>query len=213
MTSYPSDPLIPRHLRPLPGGWLVTAGVVALLIGGTGLGRVALAAESARADVAYDFQLVNHEGQAVRLSDFRGKVVVVSYIFTRCPMPSMCPLVTSKMKQVQAAVSETLKDRVVFVSISFDPVYDTPEVLKEYGRQYDVDFSNWQFLTGDDTEIQAAAQDVNVIYEDMGDGNFTHNMKTVLIGPDGTVRQWFRGSGWKVEDVVRGIQAVMREPS
>ena len=105
-----------------------------------------------------------------------------------------------------------LKDQVVLLSISFDPGYDTPDVLKEYGQQYGADFSNWQFLTGDATEIQAAAQDANVIYEDMGDGNFTHNMKTVLIGPDGIVRQWFRGSGWKVDDVMRSIQAVMREP-
>ncbi|MDP3722540.1 MAG: SCO family protein [Candidatus Omnitrophota bacterium] len=168
----------------------------------------ASATESGKTDQAYDFRLVNQDGQAVRLSEFRGKTVLVSYIFTRCPMPSMCPLVTSKMKQVQAAVNKGLKDRVVLVSISFDPAYDTPEVLKEYGERYGADFSNWQFLTGDVAEIQAAAQDANVIYEDMGEGNFTHNMNTVLIAPDGTVRQRFRGSGWKVRDVVEAIQQV-----
>ena len=158
---------------------------------------------------AYDFHLINQDGQPVRLSDLRGKVVLVSYIFTRCPMPSMCPLVTAKMKQVQTAVNPTLKEQVVLVSISFDPAYDTPQVLTEYGRQYGVDLSNWQFLTGDAAEIQAAAQDANVIYQDMGEGNFTHNMKTVLIGTDGTIRQWFRGSGWKVEEVLAGIRAVI----
>jgi len=160
---------------------------------------------------AYDFQLVNHDGQPVTLSDLRGKAVLVSYIFTRCPMPSMCPLVTSKMKQVQAAVNKSLQDKVALVSISFDPAYDTPEVLKEYGERCGADFSNWQFLTGDATEIQAAAQDANVIYEDMGDGNFTHNMNTVLIAPDGTVRQRFRGSGWKVRDVIEEIQEVVSQ--
>lgn len=68
----------------------------------TGFGLSAAAAEPAQANMAYDFQLINQDGQSVRLSDFRGKAVLVSYIFTRCPMPSMCPLVTSKMKQVQA---------------------------------------------------------------------------------------------------------------
>lgn len=148
----------------------------------------------------------------MRLSEFRGKAVLVSYIFTRCPMPSMCPLVTSKMAQVQAQVNKTLKDKVVLVCISFDPGYDTPEVLKEYGERYRADFSNWQFLTGGEAEITAAAQDANVIYEDMGEGNFAHNMNTVLIGPDGTVRQRFHGSGWKVDEVVRGIRAVVSRP-
>ncbi|MBI3083849.1 MAG: SCO family protein [Candidatus Omnitrophica bacterium] len=170
----------------------------------------ASATEAGNADQAYDFRLINQEGRPVRLSDLRGKAVLVSYIFTRCPMPTMCPLVTSKMKQVQAAVNGTLKDRVVLVSISFDPAYDTPEVLKEYGERYGADFSNWQFLTGDAAEIQAAAQDANVIYEDMGEGNFTHNMNTVLVAPDGTVRQRFHGSGWKVHEVMEGIQEVVR---
>jgi len=136
--------------------------------------------------------------------------VLVSYIFTRCPMPSMCPLVTSKMAQVQKAINQTLRDRVVLLSVTFDPAYDTPEVLKEYGERYDADFSNWHFLTGDAAEVQAAAQDANVIYEDMGEGNFTHNMNTVLIAPDGTVRQRFHGSGWKTEEVIKSIRAITR---
>ena len=186
---------------------LLAAMTVALTLptGGTS------ATESGNADQAYDFRLVNQDGRSVRLSEFRGKAVLVSYIFTRCPMPSMCPLVTSKMAQVQAAVNKTLKDRVVLVSISFDPAYDTPDVLKEYGQRYGADFSNWQFLTGDSAEIQAAAQDANVIYEDMGEGNFTHNMNTVLIAPDGVVGQRFRGSGWKVGEVVSGIRAAVTQ--
>jgi len=187
---------------------LILAVTIAALIapaGGTS------ATDSVRADQAYDFRLVNQDNQPVRLSEFRGKTVLVSYIFTRCPMPTMCPLVTSKMAQVQAQVNKILKDKVVLVSISFDPAYDTPEVLREYGERYGADFSNWQFLTGDAAEIQAAAQDANVIYEDMGEGNFTHNMNTVLIAPDGTVRQRFRGSGWNARDVVEGIQGIVSQ--
>lgn len=190
-----------RRLRNL----IVVAATAALIFPMGG----ASAAESGHTDQAYDFRLVNQDGQPVRLSDLRGKAVLVSYIFTRCPMPTMCPLVTSKMAQVQAAVNKALKDRVMFVSISFDPAYDTPEVLKEYGERYSADFFNWEFLTGDATEIKAAAQDANVIYEDMGEGNFTHNMNTVLIGPDGAVRERFHGSGWKVSDVVESVQQVV----
>jgi len=171
-------------------------------------GFIAAATESGQPDRAYDFHLVNEDGHPVRLSDFRGKVVLLSFIFTRCPMPSMCPLVTSKMAQVQKAVNQTLRDRVVLLSVTFDPAYDTPEVLKEYGERYGADFSNWRFLTGDAAEIQATAQEANVIYEDMGEGNFTHNMNTVLIAPDGTVRQRFRGSGWKTEEVIKSIRAI-----
>jgi len=175
----------------------------------TPLASETFAVESTATDQAYNFHLVDQDHQPVQLSDFHGKVVLVSYIFTRCPMPSMCPLVTSKMAQVQAAVNKTLKNQVEFVSISFDPAYDTPEVLKEYSERYGADFSNWQFLTGDAAEIQAAAQDANVIYEDMGEGNFTHNMNTVLIAPDGTVRQRFHGSGWNVKEIVAGIRAAI----
>lgn len=193
--------------NPVRGGIMLAVTLITahLLAGG------AYATAPATTEQAYDFQLINQDGQPVRLSDFRGKTVLVSYIFTRCPMPSMCPLVTSKMAQVQTAVNRSLKDQVVFVSISFDPAYDTPEVLKEYGERYRADFSNWQFLTGDAAEIQAAAQDANVIYEDMGEGNFTHNMNTVLIAPDGTVRQRFRGSGWRVDEVMRAIRAMVSQ--
>ena len=181
-----------------------------MLLGGT-IHLQRAAAESTQADLAYDFHLINQEGRPVRLSDFRGKAVLVSYIFTRCPMPSMCPLVTSKMAQVQTQVNTIFKDQVVLVSVSFDPAYDTPAVLKEYGERYGADFSNWHFLTGDAAEIQTAAQDANVIYEDMGDGNFTHNMNTVLIAPDGAVGQRFRGSGWKADDVMKAIRATVSQ--
>ncbi|PIQ84317.1 MAG: hypothetical protein COV75_02690 [Candidatus Omnitrophica bacterium CG11_big_fil_rev_8_21_14_0_20_63_9] len=189
------------------GSTLLAACLLALIP----LASKAFAVESTATDQAYNFHLVDQDSQSVHLSDFRGKAVLVSYIFTRCPMPTMCPLVTSKMAQVQAAVNKTLKNQVVLVSISFDPAYDTPEVLKEYGQRYGADFSNWRFLTGDAAEIQAAAQDANVIYEDMGEGNFTHNMNTVLIAPDGTVRQRFHGSGWKVDEVVSGIRAAVTQ--
>lgn len=193
-----------RYGEMFRGGAVLAAWLFAL----APLADKAFAVESATADQAHNFHLVDQDSQPVQLSDFRGKAVLVSYIFTRCPMPTMCPLVTSKMAQVQAAASKTLKDKVVLVSISFDPAYDTPEVLKEYGERYGADFSNWHFLTGDAAEIQAAAQDANVIYEDMGEGNFTHNMNTVLIAPDGTVRQRFHGSGWKTEEVIKGIRAI-----
>lgn len=175
------------------------------------MGGGAHAAAPETAGQAYNFRLVNQDGQAVRLEDFRGKTVLVSYIFTRCPMPTMCSLVTSKMAQVQAQLNKTLKDRVVLVSVTFDPAYDTPTVLKEYGQRYGADFSNWQFLTGDAAEIETTARDASVVYEDMRDVNFTHNMNTVLIGPDGTVRQRFRGSAWKVQDIIDEIRAAAQQ--
>ena len=137
-------------------------------------GFIVAATESVQSDKARDFHLINEDGRPVRLSDFRGKAVLVSYIFTRCPMPTMCPLVTSKMAQVQKAINQALGDRMVLLSTTLDPAYDTPAVLKEYSERYDADFSNWHFLTGDAAKIQAAAQDANVIYKDMGEGNFAH---------------------------------------
>ncbi len=152
--------------------------------------------------VLHDVSLVNHHGEPVQLTDFLGKTILMSFIFTRCPMPSMCPLLTSKMVQIQRSIPPALDDDVVFLSITFDPEYDTPEVLREYGRQYGVREQNWQFLTGDPEVIRALTDQVELIYEELGEGMIGHNMKTLVVDPKGIIRALYHGSSWDAKEVL-----------
>ncbi len=158
--------------------------------------------------VLSNFELTNQDGKSVQLTDLLGKTVLLSFIFTRCPMPNMCPLITSKMAQVQKALQVGEKGQVVLASVTFDPAYDNAAVLKEYGSRYQADFSTWHFLTGDPAVIKQVTDQVSLLYEDMGEGMIGHNMKTLVIGPDGVVRQLYHGGGWSAQEVLQVIRKV-----
>lgn len=99
--------------------------------------------------VVRDFSLTNQDGEAVTLGDLRGKVWVADIIFTRCPGP--CRRMTKDMARLQDLWPKDAP--VVFVSITSDPQYDTPEVLRRFGTEYKADFDRWHFLTGPKQEI------------------------------------------------------------
>ena len=85
---------------------------------------------------AYDFSLINQDGKNIRLSDFRDKVVLITFIYTQCQLPNMCPLVTRKMEEVQYYMDDAQSEKLVLMTITFDPKYDDPEVMKEYAEAY-----------------------------------------------------------------------------
>ncbi|MFB6346405.1 MAG: SCO family protein [bacterium] len=114
--------------------------------------------------------------------------VLMSFIYTRCPMPKMCPLITYKMRQVQKRLNQSGNRSVHFVSVTFDPTYDTPAVLRRYGNKRKVDYANWDFWTGPAETIRALAKKFKVLTkkvpEDVNDQSgtvYNHNMRTFLI--------------------------------
>ena len=157
-----------------------------------------------------DFRLVNQDGRLIPLSDFQQKTIFLSFIYTRCPMPGMCPLQTNKMVGIQKMVNQTSQDDVVFLTVTFDPEYDTPKVLREYAGRYGADLSNWYFLTGDKAEIDRLIQQVDLTYEKLSDGMIGHNMKSVIIARDGSVQQIFHGSGWEVDKIYQMIVSLTK---
>ncbi len=160
-----------------------------------------------------DFAFVNQDGKRVRLSTFRGKALVLTFIYTRCPLPDYC----IRMSNNFGALSKDLKKnaalyrRTQLLSISFDPEYDQPKVLREYGTTYagDVDpsFTHWQFVTGTPEEIKKAADFFGISYT-KDSGQIVHSLRTALIGPDGKIVQLFPGNGWKPADVAEAIRSI-----
>jgi protein SCO1/2 len=162
------------------------------------------------------FALVDHESSQVTLETYRGKAVAVTFIFTRCPLPDACPLMTSNFAAVRRALiarDPALAERVQFVSVSIDPVYDTPAVLARYGRDAaGADGTipeNWAFLTGSPDAVRTMAQAYGLWYEP-ADGTIQHALRTAVVAPDGRLVKMYRGNDWTVDELARDLADAAR---
>lgn len=156
-------------------------------------------------EVLPTFTLLDQEGRTVSASRFRGKQVVLNFIFTRCPIATMCPAATLRMSQLQAAAREAGAKNFELVSISLDPEFDTPGVLRDYAEARGLDTSNWSFLTGPDAAVRHLLAQLGVIREFEG-ATIKHTLATVLINEDGRIIHREDGSVWRIEDFVRRLK-------
>ncbi len=148
-----------------------------------------------------DFTLYDQSGRIVQSARFRGKQIMLNFIFTRCPDPNMCPLSTVKMMTTQKLAREAGVANVEFVSITLDPVYDTPGVLKEYADVRGIDTSNFSFMTGPEGAIRDLLTQFGVVAEFKGDF-VRHTLATLLIDADGKIIWRADGSAWEPADFV-----------
>jgi protein SCO1 len=160
-------------------------------------------------DPVADFELRDQLGRAVRLSDLRGKVVAVDFIYTRCPLPDVCPRLSANFAALQRRFHERLGADLVLLSVTVDPQYDTAQVLADYARRWGADDRGWLFLTGDVAPI--AAQLGEVYWTD--EGAIGHNAIASIIGRDGRLAATVDGSNWRagqladlVEHQLEGMQ-------
>ena len=151
------------------------------------------------------FTLLDQEGRAVSASRFRGRQVVLNFIFTRCPIATMCPAATMRMAQLQKAAREAGAKDFELVSISLDPEFDTPGVLRDYAEARGLDTANWSFLTGPDTAVRHLLAQLGIIREFEG-ATIKHTLATVLINEDGKIIHRVDGSTWQIEDFVRRLK-------
>ena len=143
------------------------------------------------------FSLIDQAGRTVSLADFLGKVVVVDFIYTRCPLPDVCPRLSANF----ASASKKLRGRdVEFLSITIDPQYDTPTVLSEYARRWQADGESWRFLTGTQQQIQEVAGLFGLIYWPE-EGSITHTVATAIIRRDGTLAARIDGAGYRPDQL------------
>lgn len=148
-----------------------------------------------------DFTLYDQEGRVVQGARFRGKMVMMNFIFTRCPVATMCPASTAKMMGTQKQAKDAGVTQVEFVSITLDPTYDTPGVLKEYATTRGIDTGNFSFLTGPEAAVRDLLTQFGVIAELKGE-LIQHTLATLLIGPDGKIVHRADGSAWEPKDFV-----------
>ena len=157
-----------------------------------------------------DVSLINQDGKTVRLSSFRGTVLALTFIYTRCPLPDFCIRMSNQFARIQKSLKGdgAMIGKWHLLSVSFDPKFDRPAVLKRYAAEYGADFSTWDFVTDPDTSgpvIRRLADGLGLEYSE-DEGLIDHNLRTVIIDGEGKLVKVFTGNEWKPEDVAAEIR-------
>ncbi len=147
-----------------------------------------------------DFTLTDQTGQRVSLSSLAGKVVGVTFIYTSCPLPDYCFRLSNNFGRLQKRFAARMGSDLVLLSISFDPVHDSPEVLAKYGSIWKADPNSWRFLTGTLAEVQAVCRRFGLnFWPDMG--TLAHSMHTLVIDREGKLAANFEGNQFSAEQL------------
>jgi protein SCO1/2 len=158
-------------------------------------------------DVVPPFSLTNQDGTPVTLDAFRDRPLVVTFIFTRCPVPKFCPLISHNFSELQAAIKADAgaAGKARLLSITLDPKFDTPEILKGYAQQQEADPQIWTFATGEPAEIEKLTRSFAVFVQPEA-GTISHGLATALIGRDGRVVRIWRGNAWEPSEVIDDLR-------
>ena len=157
-------------------------------------------------DPAPDFELTDQNGAKLALADLRGKLVLLDFIFTSCQGP--CPMLTSAHVTLQRMLPPELRARTRFVSISLDPVRDTPMALRAYALARGADLAGWSFLTGDPEAIALVLKGYGVGTMRRPDGQIDHLVATFLIDAEGRIAQRFIGLEHQPEALLRALEGL-----
>lgn len=159
-----------------------------------------------------DFSLTDQNAKKVALSDFKGKVVLVTFLYTQCPYPEKCPMLAQKLGKTRDLLDqvESAKGQFQVVSITLDPKRDTPEALKKYAQGQDENAANWTFMTGKASEVNKVASLFGVIYY-TEKGVIDHNMRTAVIDRKGKLSKLFTGNDWKPGEVAALVRDLAGE--
>jgi protein SCO1/2 len=153
-----------------------------------------------------DVTLVNQDGNTVRLSDYRGRALGLTFVFTRCPLPDFCPLMMTNFAAAHAILiaDETQRARTHLLTVSFDTKHDTPEILREYGKPFQrttPPFTHWELASGTEEAIRTLGGELGLDYVEES-RSFTHNLRTAVVDPEGKLVHLFRGNDWRPEELV-----------
>src|SRR5229473_2421338 len=162
-----------------------------------------------------DFGLVNQDGKRIHLAQYRGQALALTFIYTRCPMPDQCTLMSSNFAAIDQELQKQsdLYAKTHLLTISFDPEYDSPKVLRSYGashsgRYTDETFQHWEFAGGTADEVKGVAQFFGLRYfhdTESGQDTVLHSLRTAVIAPDGKLYKLYRGNEWKPDEIVTDL--------
>ncbi len=155
-------------------------------------------------DTLPDYEFQDQDNQPLKLSNFRGMPVALSFVFTRCPVPEYCPAMMRNFDKVEEALKNhpAAPEKWKLLSISFDSWMDTPEIMKAYGQAFGRDTEKWSLLSTDNCcTIHQISGNVGLKFAEK-DGSYVHNLRTLVLDPDGKITRIFTDESWKVEDLV-----------
>jgi protein SCO1/2 len=155
-----------------------------------------------------DFTLTDQDGKRIHLSAYRGHVLLLTFIYTRCPFPNYCPLVSRDFAQIYAATRSATapSSGIRLLSVSFDPQHDTPAALRSYAATFSqitgaLPFDRWEFATAPPDELRKMA-DFFGLYFDSESGLIVHSMSTSVISPQGEIYKWYSDNDWSPADLI-----------
>lgn len=157
-----------------------------------------------------DCALVDQEGKACRVNDFKGTALAVTFIFTRCPMPDYCPRLSTRFLEAQRALTRQKATPWHFLMLSFDPQHDTPAVLRAYAKIQGIELRTCAFATTAEQESILAWGSRFGLTVGFKGGLIDHNLRTVVIDAGGRVQHVFEGSQWTADELVWEMQKAMR---
>jgi protein SCO1 len=172
-------------------------------------GAVAAIVDPKIGEEVSDFTLLNQNNKSIHLSQYRGKPLLLTFIYTRCPLPDYCPRTSKNFadinRELEALPAATLKPHLL--TVSFDTEFDTPAVLQSYAKRYmnPVNYQSWEFATGSPEEIKQITGYFGLSYQKES-GQIAHNLVTALIGPDGKLLRLYKGKEWTAKEVLAAFK-------
>ena len=167
-------------------------------------------------DQVPDFSFVNQSGKEIHIDQFKGKVLLVTFIYTRCPLPDFCPRMSQNFAKIDNALAAdpALYAKTHLLSISFDPAYDTPAVLRSYGGAYTGNytqekFAHWDFAAPSKDEQNAVDKFFDVGVTPEQDRTITHSLSTVVITPEGKIYRWYPTNDWTPDQLLGDVRQLL----
>ena len=166
-------------------------------------------------DVVPDFKFLDQSGERIGIDNFKGKTLLVTFVYTRCPLPDFCPRMSQNFAKIDKALAAdpALYAKTHLLTISFDPEYDTPAVLRSYGGAYtgrysQERFEHWTFAAPSKADQESVDKFFDIGVTPEKDKTITHSLSTVLVGPDGKVVQWYPTNDWTPDQLLADIKKV-----
>jgi len=189
--------------------WLEDVVVTRETVDPSNLAKAETWVEPKPGDEVPDFKLEDQNNKRISFHQYRGRIVVLTFIYTRCPLPDYCPLMTDNFAEIEKALKSEPESypKAHLLSITLDPEYDTPRLLREYAALHSAGSALWDFATGTKDEVKQVATYFGMQYWRDGD-QVVHSLRTAIVGPNGKLVKLYRGNEWKPDEILRELRNV-----